>query len=126
MRNQGIGYYTIRVPSSDLDKIADFYIGIVGLENGSRPDSNVEGRWLYAGGKDVLHIEADNDLVSAETSIAHSISHVSFQCTGLDEAVEHLNSSHVSFDLVGTNAVGVAQVFLRDPEGRGVELNFNP
>ena len=46
------------VLTHDLDATRQFYIGILGLKEGYRPDLGFPGAWLYIGERAVLHVIA--------------------------------------------------------------------
>ena len=45
----GLQHYTIE--PQDLEKTKNFYVDILGLENGDRPPLDFPGYWLYSGGR---------------------------------------------------------------------------
>ena len=54
----GMNHFT--VISEDEKKTLDFYVGLLGLQIGHRPDLGFPGAWLYAGGSQaVLHVYFD-------------------------------------------------------------------
>jgi catechol 2,3-dioxygenase-like lactoylglutathione lyase family enzyme len=54
----GMNHFT--VISEDTQKTLDFYVGLLGLQVGHRPDLGFPGAWLYAGGPQaVLHVYFD-------------------------------------------------------------------
>ncbi len=51
----GMNHFT--VIAEDRQKTLDFYVGLLGLAEGARPDLGFDGAWLYAGeGPSVLHL----------------------------------------------------------------------
>ena len=57
---EGPNHFT--VIAEDLDKTLDFYVGMLGLEKGYRPDLGFPGAWLYAGGRAILHVYSDRPM----------------------------------------------------------------
>ena len=53
------------------------------------------------------------------------IDHVAFRCTGLHEMMEHLHRLKISFNKRQVDDQGLFQLFLFDPNGIKVELNFS-
>ena len=54
----GMNHFT--VIAEDAAKTLDFYVGLLGLAVGPRPDLGFDGAWLYAGGPQaVLHLYFD-------------------------------------------------------------------
>jgi hypothetical protein len=52
------------------------------------------------------------------------IDHVGFRTTGLHEMIDHLTKHKVSFTERQVNDQGLYQLFLFDPNGLKIELNF--
>jgi hypothetical protein len=52
------------------------------------------------------------------------IDHLAFRCTGLRETMEHFQRLNVSFRKRQVDDQGLFQLFLFDPSGIKIELNF--
>lgn len=124
MSTLGLDHYNLRVSSEQIDALVDFYVCIVGLEVGHRPAVDIEGRWLYANGRDVLHIAVDDSAENCILANRQSINHVAFLCDNLLEVRGTLNQRSIPFEIVNDEVVGATQLFLSDPDGRGIELIF--
>jgi len=61
---------------------------------------------------------------STATSGSGVIDHVAFRATGLMDLIEHLQRRGVDFKERRVNDQGLYQLFLLDPNGVKVELNF--
>ena len=58
------------VLTHDLEATRQFYIGILGLKEGYRPDLGFPGAWLYVGDRAVLHIIAGRAVPDPRNQIA--------------------------------------------------------
>jgi len=129
MAIEGLNHYNIIAPSQLMVEVREFYITIVGLEEGYRPDFGVPGHWLYAGNSPVLHLMDANAMQwtgnpSGETGTGN-LDHIAFNASDLsateakliDQGQDYRKSEHPDFNLT--------QLFLRDPIGLGIELNFS-
>lgn len=118
----------------DLDATRDWYVDVLGLEEGPHPDFGFPVRWLYLGGKDVLHLtkggaasEQRRRYVGQQTEATEgtgAIDHVAFGATGLDAVIARLKDRGVAFTERRADLVSAYQLFLFDPNGVKVELNF--
>ncbi|MEG8041211.1 hypothetical protein QP166_18420 [Sphingomonas sp. LR60] len=124
MATLGLDHYNLRVTSDRLDALVDFYVCIVGLKVGHRPAVDIDGRWLYANGRDVLHIAVDDSVENSIVAGRQSINHVAFLCDNLPAVRDTLGQRSIPFETVEDEAVGAVQLFLSDPDGRGIELIF--
>lgn len=123
------------IQTADIAATRDWYVSVLGFREGEHPDFKFPVCWLYIGAVDVIHITQGGSNVSAnrmqylgQQSNALEgtgvIDHVAFRCTGLKEMVEHLNAMGVRFNKRQVDDQGLFQLFLIDPNGIKVELNF--
>jgi extradiol dioxygenase family protein len=105
-------------------KLRDFYCDVVGLSEGFRPAFERFGFWLYIGNKDVLHLitPKEGDGRSPQKS---SFDHVAFKTADYQGVLKKLKSLNISFDEKPIPDMTAHQIFLKDPAGNRVELNFD-
>lgn len=137
----GISLNHFSIRTVDLDECERFYCGLLGLEKGPRPPFPFPGLWLYAGdtgdfGNAVVHIigidRSDPEGLKKylgdrdEASLAGSgaVDHVAFFATGLAEMLARLKSNGIESRERTVPVLGLHQVFIDDPNGIVVELNF--
>ena len=126
MNVEGLNHFNITAPRELLERVRDFYAEVLGLVVGERPAFVREGFWLYAGREPLVHLTAcDADDPRAGGARGQNFfDHVAFKCTGLAACVERLRRSGVPYELAEVPALRQVQLFLRDPAGVGIELNF--
>ena len=116
----------------DDDAIGD----VLGFGEGFRPDLGFLGHWLYLGDVAAIHI------AEWESYTAHSrrlgipvtvpapgtgvLDHVAFNAPGSQHAVleQRLRARGLAFHPHDTPDIGLRQIFLEDPNGLKLELNF--
>ena len=124
------------IQTADMEATRDFYTRVLGFHVGPSPDFKFPVFWLYLGDKDVIHVTQGGANISenrkkylGQQSDAVSgsgvIDHMAFRCTGLSDMMEHLTRQSVSFTRRMVNDQGLFQLFLMDPNGVKVELNFS-
>lgn len=117
-------HYNLRAPRPLLDQLRDFYVEIVGLTAGPRPPFESFGYWLYAGGRDVLHLTEMRPGEQRQMGGRASFDHVAFACSDR-AAYEQLLARHgIACQRDEVPLTGQVQLFFTDPAGNGVELNF--
>lgn len=122
---EGLNHYNLRAPREILDRLRDWYRDAIGLEVGERPPFRFHGYWLYAGKRPILHLS------EASPGEAHAVpgngtfDHVAFSCTGIAAMRARLDAAGIRYRVADVPLTGVRQVFLEDPAGNGVELNFD-
>jgi catechol 2,3-dioxygenase-like lactoylglutathione lyase family enzyme len=119
----GLDHVTIRIGSDRLGPVRDFYVDVLGLDEGERPPFTFPGHWLYLGGRPVVHLAGREGLeASADTGC---IDHVAFSATGLAETKQRLEARDVGYREQTVPMIGLHQLFVTDPAGIKVELNFD-
>lgn len=134
-----LNHFSIRSP--DLHACERFYVGLLGLAVGPRPPFPFPGLWLYAGDTSqysnaVIHIigvdRSDpeglkrylGDRDEASLQGTGVVDHVAFFVTGLAAMLERLRAHEVPLRERTVPLLGLHQVFVDDPNGVVVELNF--
>lgn len=115
----GMNHFTVL--AKDLEATKAFYMGILGLSEGFRPDLGFPGAWLYCGKEAVLHIIAGRALPADPRGV---LDHMAFSAHDLRATTAKLKSSGVAYDLRRQNESGTWQLFCFDPNGARVELDF--
>ena len=126
---EGLNHYTIR--PVDLARTRDFYVDVLGLEEGYRPSLGFEGHWLYCGDNPTVHLIGPRPQREAAwpervVSATGLLDHIAFSCTGLAEMRDRLRKHSIEFDERVIPRDSQTQFFLHDPDGLAVELNYPP
>lgn len=125
----------VLIQVSDIQATCDWYERALGLTRGYTPDFKFPVQWMYLGERDVLHVTAGGRNVSenrkrylGQQSQAEQgsgvIDHIAFRGTGLKEMIERLGRLQIPFRQRMVSDQGLYQLFLIDPNGVKVELNF--
>ena len=134
-----LNHYSIR--SADLDACRHFYTAVLGLQVGPRPEFPFPGLWLYEGdttvfANAVVHIigidRSDPEGLKAylgergEAALHGTgvVDHVAFFATGLGAMRAKLQGLGVQARERTVPGLGLHQVFLNDPNGVVIELNY--
>ena len=125
----------VLIQTADMAATRDWYVRVLGFRVGPSPDFKFPVCWLYLGEQDVIHVTEGGANVSENrkryvgqdsqaTQGSGAIDHVAFRCTGLRAMLAHLRAEGVAFRERQVNDQGLYQLFLHDPNGIKVELNF--
>jgi catechol 2,3-dioxygenase-like lactoylglutathione lyase family enzyme len=115
----GMNHFTVL--TSDLDASRAFYVDLLGLAEGFRPDLGFPGAWLYAGDQAVLHIVAGRGVPANPRGV---IDHMAFSARDLRAVAARLTERGIAYDLGRLPSAGTWQLFCLDPSGARVELDF--
>ena len=118
----GLDHYALLC--SEPERTTRFYEEIVGLRVGPRPALSFPGVWLYAGDQPIVHIVFGKAISGRETG---AVDHLAFTAKGsAEEARTLLIRNNIEFTSRVIERTGVTQIFFRDPDYVGIELNFAP
>jgi catechol 2,3-dioxygenase-like lactoylglutathione lyase family enzyme len=120
----------------DIEATKNWYVDVLGMKVGPAPDFKFPVYWLYLGDKDVLHITQGGANVSENrkryvgqesqaTTGGGVIDHIGFRTTDLEGMIAHLKAKGIDFKERQVNDQGLYQLFLFDPNGVKIELNFH-
>jgi catechol 2,3-dioxygenase-like lactoylglutathione lyase family enzyme len=116
----GIDHYTIL--TEDLAATRRFYCDFLGLRDGPRPPFDFPGAWLYAGDHPIVHVIAGRAIPPGGTG---AVDHVAFRGQGdPDQLKRKLEEKGFQVASRVVPASRIRQLFLDDPSGVKVELNF--
>lgn len=111
------------IVAEDPIATSGYYVGLLGLQDGYRPDLGFPGAWLYAGEQAVLHIIYGRPMPAVRTGV---LDHMAFSATGLKETKARFDASGLKYSLTRQRETGTWQLFSFDPNGARVELDFDP
>lgn len=131
-----LGHYSVR--TSKLEASKKFYVEILGLREGYRPRLDFPGAWLYQDEDEqdhgVVHLigtAGDGSGLAAYLGARKDdelgtgvIDHLAFLADGLEEFRERLEAGDISYRERAVPGLGLHQMFLEDPSGITIELNF--
>ena len=116
----GLNHVNITGSAALIERCRVFYVNILGLTDGHRPSFRNRGFWLYAGEHPVVHL----GVRERDTIGTSPLDHFAFTCEGLDETMARLREHGIEFTLDPARDSKNAQLFLADPAGVQIELNF--
>ena len=108
-------------------KLADtvrFYEDIMGLEKGARPNFAFPGAWMYSEGKAVVHLVDISKTEEPQKPDSGVVHHVAFASRDFAGMKQRLKSKGLPFDVREVPGVDVWQIFVTDPNGVMIELNY--
>ena len=116
----GIDHINIR--TLDVAASARFYVELLGFRFGLGPMvMGHQGQWLYDDeGRPIIHLR----FLEAGSSSTGPIDHVALNCRNKAQILERLKARDIAFGIAEGLIPGVTQIFVKDPHGVALELNF--
>ena len=124
------------VAADDIDATRDWYARVLGMKPGPHPDFGFPVHWMYVDNIDIVHIgpsaKAANEIQKkylGRTSQKSeegtgALDHIAFRATGLRQMLTHLKKEKLPFSQRRANGQALFQLFLYDPNGIKIELNY--
>lgn len=113
----------VNIRTARLGAMRRFYVDVLGLEDGQRPDFKFDGAWLYLGDKATVHLVPTRKDPRAQDP---GIEHFAFRALGAADMIRKLQKEGIGFDVVPRKQLGVLQINLYDPDGNHIELAYPP
>ena len=111
----------INISTTNVEDSRDFFVDVLGFEVGWRPDFPFHGAWLYAQGKDLVH------LVEVKTQPAPSrgsaLDHFAFAIDDYEDARSRLDARGIAYRELSAPGAPIRQFFITDLNGVTIELN---
>jgi catechol 2,3-dioxygenase-like lactoylglutathione lyase family enzyme len=119
-------HYTIRCAS--LERTRDFYRDMLGLTVGDRPNFPFKGYWLYLGGVPIVHLvdKAESEVRDGphRGEDTAALDHIAFRGVDLEATRATLKQHGQAFRENAVPGGRIHQIFVPDPDGILIELNF--
>lgn len=111
------------VVTDRLDDTVAFY-GMLGLTVGPRPNFGVGGAWLYIGGHPVLHVVETTTMPEPRRG---ALDHMAFFAHDFQVVAAAIVRAGLPYRVIRTpRPFSQWQMFLQDPNGIDIELDFAP
>ena len=118
------GLNHINIGTERLDETRAFFIDVLGLTQGWRPNFPFGGAWLYAGDEAVVHLV---ELAAGRRpSSEAALDHFAFTIDDYDATIRKLEGVGVKYRAVDIPGTPIRQINILDPNGVNIELNYRP
>jgi catechol 2,3-dioxygenase-like lactoylglutathione lyase family enzyme len=109
---------------ADLDVTKNFYCDVLGLTAGFRPQMDFPGHWLYCGGVAVVHLMKREPADRPRTNTGR-LDHIAFKSVDPEATLGRFRERGIPYEENKVWEIGLLQVFVHDPDGLQIELNFH-
>ena len=126
----------VLILADDLVKTKEFYVDLLGLKDGYRPDFPFPGHWLYLNDNDnaaCIHLamrkqgDGQDYYIGKKDDVksgSGAIDHVAFNCYDIEGMKKRFDDKSIEYTHRKVPGFPLEQLFVDDPDGVKVELNF--
>lgn len=120
-----------------LEETRGFYVDVLGMTDGDRPDFPFPGAWLYVDGVAVVHlvgVDPDDpsglqEYLGGEVSAealdgSGAFDHIAFRAREPGALLERLEAKGYPYRERQVPSMDLFQIFVEDPNGITIELNY--
>ncbi|WP_153134508.1 VOC family protein [Paraburkholderia agricolaris] len=103
------------IVTADLDAARRFFVDVAGLTQGARPPFSIDGYWLYANGRPLIHL-IDATVAVQAGRVAPRIDHIAFRLESADEwqaLLQRLHAADTRYQLAEVPQTGPQQAELQ-------------
>jgi catechol 2,3-dioxygenase-like lactoylglutathione lyase family enzyme len=113
----------VNIRCADVEASKEFYLRVIGLTVGARPPFQSTGYWMYLGDHPVVHL-VQRPAGEEPKPGPGNLDHVGFRGVDLEGTRGQLRAAGIPFHEKVVPRDGSVQIFVMDPDGIKVELNF--
>lgn len=111
----------INIRTTQLARTQAFFTEVLGLTVGWRPDFPFGGAWLYANGKDVVHLVEVRQ--ASAPSRGSALDHFAFAIDDYEDVQAKLDAAGMAYEPSVSPEGGIRQMFVTELNGVTLELN---
>ena len=125
------------IRTTKLQETRDFFVDILGLEDGERPDFPFPGAWLYANNAAVIHLigvdpddssglqqHVGGEIRTETLQGSGAFDHIAFKTNDPSVLIDRLKKTDYEYRERQVPNMNLFQVFVEDPNGITIELNY--
>ncbi|MEL6884287.1 MAG: VOC family protein [Pseudomonadota bacterium] len=114
----------VNLRTAQLDQMIRWYVDVLGLTQGPRPDFGFAGAWLYAGDVALVHLVAVDAPSGAGSETPLKMEHVAFRATDEPAFRQRLEDSGSTYRAVPIGGTDLVAYNVWDPDGNHLHVDF--
>jgi catechol 2,3-dioxygenase-like lactoylglutathione lyase family enzyme len=118
-----IDLHHVAIRTQDVAATNRFYVDVLGMREVERPPLGFPGSWL-AIDRTMIHVMG-GERGRTDAPRGGAVDHIALRAVGFEEFKDRLGAHGIEYRESGIATAGLRQLFVRDPNGIVVELNFD-
>lgn len=114
----------VNLRTAQLDAMIAWYVDILGLRNGDRPDFGFPGAWMYAGDAAVVHLIGVDLAPGVGSQADLKLEHFAFTATGAEAFEARLRDTGTRYRRSVSEEMGLTAFNIWDPDGNHIHVDF--
>lgn len=114
----------VNLRTTRLEEMIGWYVDVLGLSNGERPDFGFPGAWLYAGDHAIVHLVDVDPPESTGAEVDLKLEHFAMIASGAAEFEARLNDLGQKFQKMAVEGTGLVAFNVWDPDGNHIHVDF--
>jgi catechol 2,3-dioxygenase-like lactoylglutathione lyase family enzyme len=117
----------VAIKNRDLEATERFYVDVLGMRKVARPDFDFPGAWLQMG-TTMFHLMGGDMAVNPKGEFEEgsaAVDHIALQARDFDSMKARLLAHNLEYTENEIREFGIWQLFVSDPNGVRIELNFD-
>lgn len=114
----------VNLRTAQLAQMTAWYVDILGLRDGHRPDFGMPGVWLYAGDTVVVHLVGVEGDPGAGSETALKMEHFALTARGAETFEQRLTARGETFRKAAIADTGMVAFNIWDPDGNHIHVDF--
>ena len=112
----------VNLRTSRLDEMTAWYVDVLDLRSGERPDFAFPGAWIYAEGQPIIHLV---EVAEEQRSLDPKIEHFALGASGFPDVIARLKDRGIAHTVDPVPGYPIVQINLHDPDGNHIHIDFS-
>lgn len=123
MQIQKLDHVNLR--TTQLEEMIAWYVDILGLRLGERPDFGFPGAWMYAGDTAVVHLVGIDGTAGVGSEVALKMEHFALTATGAAAFEARLTATETGYRRAVLEQTRTVAFNISDPDGNHIHVDFS-
>lgn len=114
----------VNVRTENLDAMVTWYVNVLGMHSGDRPNFPFPGAWMYVGDQAAVHLIGVEKDAGAGSEGELKLEHFAFAANGMEEFQAKLDSVGEKYERRDVPGGIITQFNIWDPDGNHIHVDF--